>query len=718
MEPKKPNDPELIGDWSITGRLGEGEDCIIYHGVRGVAGSEQAAIKLIEDNSFEFESALKKIKNEVEALRQLNDENIVKLIEANYEPGNLWIATEYIHGVTLDTKLKQTGKPLEELYWFRVAANIFHGLQAAHAKGIIHKDIKPSNIIISESGAKLIDFGISHVPQNTRIANPGDFEGSRLFSAPENYNRKNIEEMDVFSAGVTLAYAAKLKSVWAGDNQDAITQSIKNDDPDLSGLRDLQEEFIRPLLQKLPIDRPNSASVHKKALEYIEYLVDKENKNKPAPLRIKKSLSRRLNRPLFKYGVPTVIALVGFLLLLSPWQSNIPKTNYSPESTSTAIAEAPTNIDQENAEDASSISKSTIPINGKSNSADCENAYLNNKNTIDDKCTEPAIAGDVRSIFYLGMDASSNGKKAAAEKWFLLAANKDDVSSMGQLAQIYLDQKQPTKYKRWVTKCADYTVKSNAGARCKLLLGIDLLNANENNKAVLYLKDSVDYGNGSAALILGNYYAGLQQKDLALSWFVTSAELGDSMGLSRLIALAYQLGKTDLYLKWLKISANNGNGEYAAMLALDYLDKEDYNNAKKYAEIGANAGDKNAMGVLGIILYKVEEEIPSAKVWLKRAAAGDDINAINTLGLIARVEDKNFSDSINWYKKSAALGDLEAGYWLGAVYAGGLNDGVNACKAFRGVIERSDELKRLGTFKSTTMISWVDQAQDGINQTC
>jgi serine/threonine protein kinase len=89
VEPLKPNDPSQLGDWSITGRLGEGEDSVIYMGVRGVAGSEQAAIKLIEDDSFEFESALGKIKNEVEALKQLNNENIVKLLDANYEQGNL-----------------------------------------------------------------------------------------------------------------------------------------------------------------------------------------------------------------------------------------------------------------------------------------------------------------------------------------------------------------------------------------------------------------------------------------------------------------------------------------------------------------------------------------------------------------------------------------------------------------------------------------------------
>jgi len=711
MEPLKPNDPSQLGDWSITGRLGEGEDSVIYLGVRGVAGSEQAAIKLIEDDSFEFESALGKIKNEVEALRILNDENIVKLLDANYEQGNLWIATEYIHGVTLDTKLKQSKEPLEELAWFRIAENIFHALEAAHAKGIIHKDIKPSNIILSQAGAKLIDFGISHVPERTRIATPGDFEGSRLFSAPENYNRKNVEEMDVFSAGVTLAYAAKLRSVWAGDNQDAITESIKNDSPDLSGLTELQQEFIAPLLEKLPIDRPNSVSAHKKALEYIEYLLDKEHKSKPVAFRVKKSLTRRINRPFFKYGATAVIASLVIVFLISPWNSNQVEVKFRPLATTSPINQANTG------EVAQTQSSSEITI-GKSNSAACEDAYINAKNTINEKCTAPAKGGDVRSMFYLGMNASDNGRKADAEKWFLQAAAKDDVYSMGQLAQIYLDQKQSAKYKVWVSRCADYIVKSSAGARCKLLIGIDLLNANEINKAILYLKDSVDYGNGSAATLLGMHYAGLQEKEVALTWFVKSAELGDSTGLAKLISLAHQLGKTDLYMKWLKTSADNGNGEYAWMLATEYLDKEDYKNSKKYALIGANAGDKNAMGILGIILYKIDNDLPNAKIWLKRAAAGDDITAINLLGLIARVEDKNYQESINWYKKSVVLGDLEAGYWLGALYAGGLNDGPNACIAFKGVISRSDELKRLGTFNGATMNTWVDQAQAGIKQTC
>lgn len=469
MEPLKPNDPSQLGDWSITGRLGEGEDSVIYLGVRGVAGSEQAAIKLIEDDSFEFESALGKIKNEVEALRQLNNESIVKFLEANYEQGNLWIATEYIYGVTLDTKLKQTREPLEELHWFRIAENIFHALEAAHAKGIIHKDIKPSNIILGASGAKLIDFGISHVPERTRIANPGDFEGSRLFSAPENYNRKNIEEMDVFSAGVTLAYAAKLKSVWAGDNQDAITESIKNDKPDLTGLTPLQEEFIRPLLEKLPIDRPKSASVHKKALEYIEYLVDKEHKSKPVALRVKKSFSRRFRSPWVKWGAPLALVSAMALAFTSPWNSNqselvpgviITVPPSASPSTSPTASNSPVPTSQPLASQAAT-SNNDGPRNP--NEVKCSTAL--EANLLDEAikfCQLAAKEKDPRGTFTLGTLYIYKNDNANTEKYLKVAADLGFEMAYGALGVFYeMTQKDNAKAELWYKKGVAVKIPEN-----------------------------------------------------------------------------------------------------------------------------------------------------------------------------------------------------------------------------------------------------------------
>jgi serine/threonine protein kinase len=566
VEPLKPNDPSELGDWSITGRLGEGEDSVIYLGVRGVAGSEQAAIKLIEDDSFEFESALEKIKNEVDALKQLNNENIVKLLDANYEQGNLWIATEYIHGVTLDTKLKQTRAPLEELTWFRIAENIFHALEAAHAKGIIHKDIKPSNIILSESGAKLIDFGISHVPQRTRVANPGDFEGSRLFSAPENYNRKNIEEMDVFSAGVTLAYAAKLKSVWAGDNQDAITESIKNDNPDLSGITPLQEEFIRPLLQKLPIDRPNSANVHKKALEYIEYLVDKEHKNKPVALRVKKTLSRRLGNPWIKWGVPVGLVSAMAVAVSSPWSS---QQNLTTAVDSESLISSP-----------NSSSTEEYPSPGPIVSYSPPSAY-----------------SELQSKIVKSEEAYSVGDFETSLKFSLSAAEEGNARAMNIVGLNYEKLKKTSLAIEWYKR----SVKLGYGNAFSNL-GALLISLKQYKEGVTILKAGVTQNHPGSMNVLALYYNDSGDKEQSKQLFLQAAQLGHSMSMFNYALLLEQEGKKSSALQWYLRSVDAGYTESLNAVGFLYEQEADWVNARKYYEKSAQANDPYGIYNLAIVL--------------------------------------------------------------------------------------------------------------------
>ena len=721
VQPLLTSDPTTFGGWKLIGRLGKGGFSTIYLGEKD---GQFSAIKMIRKELLGETNVFERFATEINNLEKLSHDGIAKMIEEDLSTEVPYIAMEYVQGKTLEQYVLANGK-LPESEWLDVLESVSDALEYCHSLGIIHKDIGPGNIMLSQAGPKIIDFGISYEHGSSRITQDDQIVGTPSYMSPEHLSGKVTEAMDVFSLGATFAFAGTGLEPFASDSKSQTRTSITFEMPKLDGLSKLQRELIEPLLFKKISDRPrlNELLVAIKSFRENGTIGSYTSYNRGST---KKLVSQKIDlvqqrRTRNSYRLAISIALVTAVILgsyLALTQKNLnSRTKVISENQLANNGQIDVSSSGASKQPTASPSSSGIRVS-TSSSADCEDAYLNNKNSIQKYCLVPANEGDIRSMFYVGMNASASGKKTEAEKWFLLAAAKDDVSSMGQLAQIYLDNKETAKYKIWVTRCADFTVKSNAGGRCKLLLGIDLLSANETNKAVLYLRDSVDYGNGSAATILGMHYAGLQQKDVALNWFVKSAELGDSVGLSKLIPLAYQLGKTDLYMKWLQISADDGNGKYAWMLAMEYLDKEDYTNSKKYAKIGANAGDKTAMGVLGIILYKIDNDLPNAKIWLKRAAAGDDIPAINLLGLIARVEDKNYQDSINWYKKSAALGDLEAGYWLGAVYAGGLNDGPNACIAFKGVIIRSDELKRLGTFNVTTMATWVTQAQDGIKQTC
>lgn len=721
IEPLLPNDPTAFGGWTLLGRLGKGGFSTIYLGEKQ---GQFSAIKMIRKELLGEPNVFERFATEVNNLEKLSHEGIARMIEEDLSTEVPYIAMEYVQGQTLEQYVMERGS-LEESEWLDILESVSATLEYCHSLGIVHKDIGPGNIMLSQNGPKLIDFGISYEHGSSRITQDDQVVGTLNYMSPEHLSGQVTEAMDLFSLGATFVFAGTAQEPFNTESKSQTRTSITFEMPKFDGLSKLQRDLVEPLLYKKSSDRPRLSEVLTAIKEFRENgkIGAYAAYNRKSA---KKLVSRRINLPQQRrtrnlYRAATSIAVLAAVLL----GSYAALTQKNLRSDTNVISEIPSSTVEGFDNDSSGMSEpaAATPLApgievARSTSAECENAFVNAKKTIEENCLAPAKAGDIRSMFYIGKNASSNGRKTDAEKWFLLAAAKGDVSSMGQLAQIYLDQKETTKYKTWVTRCADYTVQSNAGARCKLLIGIDLLNANEISKGILYLKDSVDYGYGSAATVLGMHYAGLEQKELALNWFVKSAELGDSTGLSKLIILANQLGKTDLYMKWLKTSADDGNGEYAWMLAMEYLEKEDYRNSKKYAEIGANAGDKNAMGILGIILYKVDNDLPKAKVWLKRAAAGDDVKAINVLGLIARVEDKNYQDSLNWYKKSAELGDLEAGYWMGAVYAGGLNNGVNACNSFKGVVIRSDELKRLGTFDAATMATWLTRAQDGIKETC
>ncbi len=159
MEPLKDHDPKLLGDWRIMGRLGEGGFGTVFLAERG---AQKSAIKIVRDDPEGFSAGIERFRLEIIALEKLVDPYIARIIDYDLTSNNPWFATEFINGPTLDTKVKYEGV-IEGSRWFQLASNLFHALMTSHAAGVIHKDIKPSNIILGETGNKLIDFGSAHI---------------------------------------------------------------------------------------------------------------------------------------------------------------------------------------------------------------------------------------------------------------------------------------------------------------------------------------------------------------------------------------------------------------------------------------------------------------------------------------------------------------------------------------------------------------------------
>ena len=697
-------DPESIGDWKILYRISASDNSILYFGSRGIAGREEAALKVISNDVALDANTLERLQVEVDALEKLNNPHIANLVDKDLSATPAWIATEYLGRKSLETKLRQDQTPVIGIHWWELARAVFSGLTAIHSVNIAHRDIKPANIMIDGETIKIIDFGISYVPGKSEMItrNPLQFEGSRPFAAPENFGNKFTPKMDVFSAAVTLAYAAKLKSIWNDENEETLSDSIIKGSPDLSGLTPEQVELISPLLDKYASQRPTSKEALNKVHEYIEHFANK-NLPKPIPLRGSTWIYRLTRKRSFRIALALMLLTLMFTLVVT----QKPKTIY--------IQEQARNIQNK------SIAENTNPEIVKpsqSTSALCEESFQNNSKDVARYCLEPASAGDIRSMYYLGYYEEKNNNMNSAETWFLKAAQKGDAFSTERLVQIYIDTRQTEKEKIWVKRCADLSTKIQQVGRCKVIYGLrQVENGTLTNNGLLYLKDAYDYGDQDAATILGVHYNALKEYENALLWWERAAEIGDKTGTDYLIKVANKLGKKEIVNKWLKISADNGNAQHAWMYAMEFVLKEDYKTAKKYALIGANGGNLDAMGILGVILWKSDRDIPQAKIWLNRAAKDNNISAINFLGDISAQEDKNYLQALEWYKKSEKLGSLQGGFFVGAINYEYLRDSAAACTAFKNVLTQTEKLKKSLRYEDD-MEQWVVKSSESIPYVC
>ena len=318
MEPKKPTDPDYLGGWKVTSRLGEGGFGTVFLATRGV---QSAAIKVIKEEFLEDSTARALIINEALVLSRIDDINIGKIVDAGLEDEIPWLATEYVNGPTLQEKV-QLDKPLGELAWFNLASDLFHALVTSHAAGVTHKDVKPSNIILGETGTKLVDFGISHISGMTKTATTYEFEGSHPFSAPENYTGKSVPEMDVFSAATTLAYAGTGHAVWSGENALQIMRSINEGEPNLEGLTQLQVNFLTPLFEKNGSERSSAAEALDRARLSIEFLVTKDPRLKLAIKPKPKIKIRLVQKRILVAGLVSLLGVTGAYAIVQSQTSN------------------------------------------------------------------------------------------------------------------------------------------------------------------------------------------------------------------------------------------------------------------------------------------------------------------------------------------------------------------------------------------------------------
>jgi WD40 repeat protein len=250
------SDPRRIGRYEILRRLGEGSMGIVYH-ARDNRGSD-VALKMIRPELAADPGFLGRFATEVAAARQVRSPFTARVIEAATSAQPAYLVTEFISGPTLQDHVTRTG-PLSFAMARELCVGTATALEAVHNAGIIHGDLAPANIILSQSGPKVIDFGIAQPV----LARPGHAStdlkvGTPAYMSPEQIEDTELTQAsDVFSWASTMVYAMTGRQPFGTSSCVAtVWYQILDHQPDLTDIPEPLRDIISAALSKNPDARP------------------------------------------------------------------------------------------------------------------------------------------------------------------------------------------------------------------------------------------------------------------------------------------------------------------------------------------------------------------------------------------------------------------------------------------------------------------------------
>jgi len=255
----QPADPRLIGPYRLVGQLGSGGMGQVFLAMS--AGGRPVAVKMIRAELAADPDFRSRFSREVSAARRVNGLFTALVVDADVDAQVPWLATAYVAGPSLAETVKDHG-PLSAKSVLALAAGLAEGLNAIHAAGVVHGDLKPSNVLLAEDGPRVIDFGISHAAETAPLTHPGLVMGSPGFMSPEQaLGQKVGPRSDVFSLGAVLAYAASGERPFGTGSPIDLLDRVIHGTPSLGKVPPEVRPLVERCLAKDPSQRPTPASL-------------------------------------------------------------------------------------------------------------------------------------------------------------------------------------------------------------------------------------------------------------------------------------------------------------------------------------------------------------------------------------------------------------------------------------------------------------------------
>lgn len=257
FEALTPDDPRVIGGYRLCARLGAGGMGRVY--LAYTAGGRPVALKVVRPELAEDPGFRHRFAQEVASARRIHGLYTAQVVDAGTDATTPWLATTFVPGPSLQQVVHRHG-PLPERPVLLLVAGIAEALQAIHAAGVVHRDLKPGNVLVAADGPRVIDFGIARAADAHPLTGTGLRIGSPGFMAPEQaLGLPATPATDVFALGALIACTGSGTAPFGDGPESASLYRAVHEEPDLSRLPHGLHELVRLCLAKDPGDRPGTA---------------------------------------------------------------------------------------------------------------------------------------------------------------------------------------------------------------------------------------------------------------------------------------------------------------------------------------------------------------------------------------------------------------------------------------------------------------------------
>ncbi|MEU0999279.1 serine/threonine-protein kinase [Streptomyces tibetensis] len=261
METLQPDDPVELGTYRLLRRLGVGGMGRVY--LARSPGGRTVAVKVVRPDLAADDDFRDRFRHEVEIAKAVSGRFTAPVVDADPDAPLPWLATSYVLGPDLTDVVAAHGA-LPERTVQALAAGLAAALQEVHAAGLIHRDMKPSNVLLAADGPRVIDFGIARAVDGNRMTQTGVVVGSPGYMSPEQALGENIgTASDVFSLGAVLAFAATGRGTFGhgAASHASLLYQVVHGEPDVEGVPQQLLGLVRACLAKDPAHRPVPADI-------------------------------------------------------------------------------------------------------------------------------------------------------------------------------------------------------------------------------------------------------------------------------------------------------------------------------------------------------------------------------------------------------------------------------------------------------------------------